>query len=82
MKILILIAAVLLSVPPAIAERKMVYIQTGWITGQDFLEMMETDQRAYVSGLIDGILLAPFIQMLAALLFLPLPRLEGVTIAR
>jgi hypothetical protein len=42
------------------ANQQTVKISPGFFTGKDFLEMSDTEQRAYATGEINGMLVAPF----------------------
>ena len=42
------------------ANQQTVKISPGFFTGKDYLEMTGTEQRAYVTGAINGMLVAPF----------------------
>ena len=42
------------------ANQQRVKISPGFFTGKDYLDMSETEQRAYVTGEINGMLVAPF----------------------
>jgi hypothetical protein len=42
------------------ANQQTVKINPGFFTGKDYLEMSETEQRAYATGEINGMLVAPF----------------------
>lgn len=42
------------------ANQQRVKISPGFFTGKDFLDMSETEQRAYATGEINGMLVAPF----------------------
>ena len=37
-------------------------IKSGFITGQQFLDMSSQDQNSYAMGVVDGMFLAPFFQ--------------------
>lgn len=43
--------------PPAVAED--VWIQNGFGTGHDFMNMTEIERRAYAMGIVNGVTLAP-----------------------
>jgi hypothetical protein len=55
------IAAVLVLVIslPALAQDAGVRIMGGYITGKDFMDMDGLEKRAYVAGVLEGMLLAP-----------------------
>jgi hypothetical protein len=40
--------------------QQTVSISRGFFTGKDYFEMSETEQRAYATGAINGMLVAPF----------------------
>ena len=42
------------------AHQQMVKISPGFFSGKDYLEMSDTEKRAYVTGQINGMLVAPF----------------------
>lgn len=42
------------------ANQQTVKISPGFFTGKDYLEMSDTEKRAYVTGEINGMLVAPF----------------------
>jgi len=42
------------------ANQQTVKISPGFFTGKDYLEMTDTEKRAYVTGSINGMLVAPF----------------------
>src|ERR1051325_10548825 len=42
------------------ANQQRVKISPGFFTGKDYLDMTETEQRAYATGEINGMLVAPF----------------------
>ena len=42
------------------ANQQRVKISHGFFTGKDYLEMSDTEKRAYVTGQINGMLVAPF----------------------
>ncbi|HET6980475.1 MAG TPA: hypothetical protein VFI24_29345 [Pyrinomonadaceae bacterium] len=44
----------------AYANQQTVKISPGFFSGKDYLEMSETEQRAYVTGQMNGMLVAPF----------------------
>ena len=41
-------------------SQQKVAISGGFFTGKDYLEMTDTERRAYVTGAINGMLVAPF----------------------
>ena len=42
------------------ASQKTVKISPGFFTGKDYLDMTDTEKRAYATGGINGMLVAPF----------------------
>jgi hypothetical protein len=42
------------------ATKQTVKISPGFFTAKDYLDMSDTEQRAYVTGQINGMLVAPF----------------------
>ena len=42
------------------ANQQRVKISPGFFTGKEYLEMSDTERRAYVTGDINGMLVAPF----------------------
>lgn len=56
-RLLPLIALVGISV---YANQQTVKISPGFFSGKDYLEMSDTEKRAYVTGEINGMLVAPF----------------------
>lgn len=42
------------------ANQQKVSISGGFFNGKDYLEMTDTERRAYVTGAINGMLVAPF----------------------
>ena len=59
MKRLLPLVAVI-AVITAYANQQRVKINPGFFTGKDYLDMSDTEQRAYVTGEINGMLVAPF----------------------
>jgi hypothetical protein len=57
-KSLIIIGLLLLS---PTAEAQSVRIHNGFITGEQYLRMEDSDRRSYVMGLVDGIFLGPLL---------------------
>ena len=41
-------------------SQQKVAISGGFFTGKDYLEMTDTERRAYVTGAVNGMLVAPF----------------------
>lgn len=55
------IAILLVSILPTLCHAsEKVTVHTGFITGNTFLTLEPTSKNIYATGLIDGILLAPF----------------------
>jgi len=42
------------------ANQQTVKISPGFFTAKDYLEMSDTEKRAYVTGAVNGMLVAPF----------------------
>ena len=42
------------------ANQQKVSVSGGFFAGKDYLEMTDTERRAYVTGAINGMLVAPF----------------------
>jgi hypothetical protein len=42
------------------ASQQRVTISRGFFTGKDYFEMSETEKRAYATGAVNGMLVAPF----------------------
>lgn len=59
MKLLLAFVAVVAFVS-VYANQQTVKISPGFFTGKDYLDMSETERRAYVTGEINGMLVAPF----------------------
>ena len=51
---------VLVAVVTVYARQQTVKISPGFFTGADYLDMTDTEKRAYVTGQINGMLVAPF----------------------
>jgi hypothetical protein len=51
---------VLIAFVTVYANQQTVKISPGFFTGKDYLEMSDTEQRAYATGEINGMLVAPF----------------------
>ncbi|MHB1861614.1 MAG: Rap1a family protein [Gemmatimonadaceae bacterium] len=49
----------LLCARPALAQDSLVVVHNGMLTGNDYLSYSVSAQRAYVAGIVDGMLLAP-----------------------
>ena len=52
--------AVLALITVVNANQQTVKISPGFFSGKDYLEMSDTEKRAYVTGEINGMLVAPF----------------------
>jgi hypothetical protein len=50
---------IFLTAAPLFAVDEAVLIQNGFGTGQDYLKMTKSQQRAYAMGVVNGILLSP-----------------------
>jgi len=50
----------LIAVVSVYANQQTVKISPGFFTGKDYLDMSDTEKRAYVTGEINGMLVAPF----------------------
>ncbi|HKU72992.1 MAG TPA: hypothetical protein VJR02_03695 [Pyrinomonadaceae bacterium] len=59
MKRLLTLFALLLFVN-VYANQQTVKISPGFFSGKDYLDMSDTEKRAYVTGQINGMLVAPF----------------------
>lgn len=59
MKHLLAILALIVAVN-VYASQQTVKISPGFFTGKDYLDMSDTEKRAYVTGQINGMLVAPF----------------------
>ena len=59
MKRLILILMLLMCID-SYASQQRVNISPGFFTGKDYFDMADTEKRAYVTGAINGMLVAPF----------------------
>ena len=58
MRYLVLIA--LVAFVTVYANQQTVKISPGFFTGKDYLDMSDTERRAYATGEINGMLVAPF----------------------
>ena len=58
MKRLLVIVALLTSIN-IYASQQRVSIARGFFTGKDYLDMSDTEKRAYITGAINGMLVAP-----------------------
>ena len=59
MKYLLAIIAIIAAIN-VYASQQTVKISPGFFTGKDYLDMSDTEKRAYVTGEINGMLVAPF----------------------
>ncbi len=59
MKHLLAVIAILAAIN-VYASQQTVKISPGFFTGKDYLDMSDTEKRAYVTGEINGMLVAPF----------------------
>ncbi len=59
MKRLLVLLALLLFVN-VYANQQTVKISPGFFSGKDYLDMSDTEKRAYVTGQVNGMLVAPF----------------------
>ena len=59
MKYLIALVA-LIAVINVYATQQTIKISPGFFTAKDYLDMSDTEKRAYVTGQINGMLVAPF----------------------
>ena len=50
----------LIAVVSVYGSQQKVAISGGFFTGKDYLDMTDTERRAYVTGAINGMLVAPF----------------------
>jgi hypothetical protein len=50
----------LIAVVTVYARQQTVKISPGFFTGTDYLDMSDTEKRAYVTGEVNGMLVAPF----------------------
>lgn len=60
MKRLLPLAALLAVITVYASDQKTVSIAPGYFTGRDYLEMTDNERRAYATGAINGMLVAPF----------------------
>ena len=51
---------VLIAVTCVYASQEKVSISRGYFTGKEYLDMSETERRAYATGAINGMLVSPF----------------------
>ena len=59
MKYLIALIA-LIAIVNVYASQQTIRISPGFFTAKDYLDMSDTEKRAYVTGQINGMLVAPF----------------------
>ena len=59
MKYLIVLIAFIVAIN-VYANQQTVKISPGFFTAKDYLDMSDTERRAYVTGQINGMLVAPF----------------------
>src|SRR5689334_6256761 len=59
MKYLLALIALILAIN-VYANQQTVKISPGFFTAKDYLDMSDTEKRAYVTGQINGMLVAPF----------------------
>lgn len=60
MKRLLLPLAAVLAFVSVYANQQKVSIGPGFFTGKDYLDMTDNERRAYATGAINGMLVAPF----------------------
>jgi hypothetical protein len=60
MKQLLPLAALVAFVSVYAASQRTVSIGPGFFTGKDYLDMTDNERRAYATGAINGMLVAPF----------------------
>src|SRR5687767_15822386 len=58
--ILAVVVAALFTLTSVYANQQRVSIGPGYFTGKDYLDMGDTERRAYATGAINGMLVAPF----------------------
>src|SRR5689334_4714452 len=59
MKYLLVLLALIVAVS-VYANQQTVKISPGFFTAKDYLDMSDTERRAYITGQINGMLVAPF----------------------
>jgi len=81
MKTILLPALLLLGIgeASAVPPGHYVEIKNGFVTGQDYLDMDEAQREAYAIGVVDGLLLAPFLAHAASAGTWPAPCVTGMT---
>jgi hypothetical protein len=60
MKYLLALIALILAIN-VYATQQTIKISPGFFTARDYLDMSDTEKRAYVTGQINGMLVAPFL---------------------
>jgi len=60
MKLMIALVAFVAVISIYANQQTTVKISPGFFTGKDYLDMSDTERRAYVTGEINGMLVAPF----------------------
>lgn len=60
MKRLLPLIALVIAFVTVYANQQRVKISPGFFTGKDYLDMSDTEKRAYATGEINGMLVAPF----------------------
>src|SRR5688572_26642103 len=58
--ILAVVVAALFTLTSVYANQQRVSIGPGYFTGKDYLDMTDNERRAYATGAINGMLVAPF----------------------
>lgn len=56
----VVIVLALLTCLNVFASQQQVNISRGYFTGRDYFEMSDTEKRAYATGAVNGMLVAPF----------------------
>ena len=56
----VIIVLALLTCMNVFASQQRVSISRGFFTGRDYFEMSDTEKRAYATGAVNGMLVAPF----------------------
>ena len=57
---LTILLAIFLIATVVYSANQQIWVKVGFGTGQTYIDMSESEQRAYAMGAINGILLAPF----------------------
>jgi hypothetical protein len=60
MKYLLALLALIAAINVYASQQQTVKISPGFFTGKDYLDMSDTERRAYITGQINGMLVAPF----------------------